>query len=328
VLKITVSAGLLAFLLAKGGIGKLLHTLAHTSPSWLALGFAFGVVGAFVTITQWHALLRASDVNRSWARCFRIEWACDFFDAALPSSIGGDVMRAVFAAHEPEERVKTASSVVLRRLLNFPGMIVVMLIGLLASLHLRYVGRVAPYASAAIVAGIVGLAVAATPFARWLGRTPLLQRFGPGRAVGKLLHELDGFRGNRRAIFGASLRGTVFWCVVVLSQWSYMRAMGIHAPLVYAAVVVTCINAITMLPLSLGGYGVREGGFSAFLAVAGLATVAQGIGVGLCITAQTMAFGLIGLPVYLTMRHRPHPAASTPVSPLDDATIELATGVA
>ncbi len=57
-----------------------------------------------------------------------------------------------------------------------------------------------------------------------------------------------------------------------------------------------------MLPISLGGYGLREGSFAAFLAVAGHATAAQGAAVGVCLTLQTVGLGLIGVPVLL------HPA--------------------
>jgi len=134
---------------------------------------------------------------------------------------------------------------------------------------------------------------------------------GAGRAIAKVLHELDLVRARRRALIVATARGTAFWCVVVASQWCYMRGVGIRVPLGYAAAAVTVVSLITMLPISLGGYGVREGGFSFFLAVGGMATISQGVGVGLCVTAQTMAFGLLGIPVYLTLRQR---RARAPVS--------------
>jgi uncharacterized membrane protein YbhN (UPF0104 family) len=306
--KFTVSAGVVAFLLAKGGVRDVTRTLQHTSIPWLALGFAFGVAGALVTITQWHRLLRASGVTRSWWRCFRIEWACDAFDAALPSSIGGDVVRAVLVSESPEERARAASSVVLRRLMNLPGMVVLMTVGLAASWSGPGAGRIRPYVGAAVVVALVGAALVASPLAGRLAALPVAQRWWGGRALAKVLVELDAVRGRPGVLAAASARGVVFWTAVVLSQWSYMHAVGVHVPLAYAAVVVTVVNAVTMLPISLGGYGVREGSFSAFLAVGGLASIAQGIGVGLCVTAQTLVFGLLGLPAYLTLGRRRAPS--------------------
>ncbi len=97
------------------------RALTHASPKWLALGFGLGVLGAVVTIWQWWGVLRSLGLRRTYRRCFRLELAGDVFDAALPSSIGGDVLRAVTVAERPDERQVAVASVVLRRLCNFPG---------------------------------------------------------------------------------------------------------------------------------------------------------------------------------------------------------------
>jgi uncharacterized membrane protein YbhN (UPF0104 family) len=136
-----------------------------------------------------------------------------------------------------------------------------------------------------------------------VGRWRLLQR-GPGVAVSKLLTTLHEFRGQQRDLVKATGRGVLFWAVVVASQYLFIVAVGIHVPLVYGALVITTATAVTMLPISLGGYGLREGAFAAFLAAGGHATAAQGAAVGVCITVQTLALGVIGIPFYMTVRAR------------------------
>jgi uncharacterized membrane protein YbhN (UPF0104 family) len=143
-----------------------------------------------------------------------------------------------------------------------------------------------------------------SPAARWLGGQPLMSRrvFKP---FAKVLHALDGFRMRKGAILFAGLRGCLFWSCAVASQWCYMRSVGAdRVTLAYAAVVVTVANMVTMLPIALGGYGLREGTFSALLVAAHMATVAQGVAVGACLIAQTVIFGLMGLPSYLSLRSR------------------------
>jgi uncharacterized membrane protein YbhN (UPF0104 family) len=300
-LKVAVSAGILTLIVRNTGIVSILRTIANADPWWLLLGLALGILASLVQVSQWWALLRANGLPRTWRRCLRLEWASNAFDAVLPSSVGGDVHRAVKASERPDERARAAATVVLRRLCNFPGMIVLMAAGLLGSLGLRYSGRVAPYALAGIVGGVAGMLVCASPLLGWFSRHPALQRRKPGRAVAQLLGALHQFRGQRRDLVLAFLRGGLFWLFVVFSQWCYMRAVGVHAEIIYAAVVVPATSALAMLPISLGGFGVREGGFSAFLAVGGLATTSQGVAVGLCVTGQTLLFGLVGLVVFLTL---------------------------
>ena len=116
--------------------------------------------------------------------------------------------------------------------------------------------------------GFALLLLALGPALGRLSQVGLLSR-GPGVGVAKLLATLHNFRGQRRDLLWASLRGLVFWIMVVISQASFMVAVGIHVSPAYAALVITTATAVTMVPISLGGYGLREGAFAAFLTAGG-----------------------------------------------------------
>jgi glycosyltransferase 2 family protein len=316
-LRVCVSAAALGYVLHRSGVRNIAHSLATATPAWLVFGFALGLLSALVTALQWHGLIRANGMARRYRRVLHLELAGRVFDAALPGSIGGDVVRAFYVGDSRAERLPGATSVVLRRLCNFPGMVVLMVVGFGWSSGLPYISRIRPYSLAAIVGGTVFVLAAVTPVFGWAASLRLFRR-GIGNKIAKLLTALHEFRGRRRDLFLASVRGVVFWCVVVVSQWGFMRAVGVHVPFGYAMLVVTTTNAITMVPISLGGYGLREGAFAAFLAVHHLATPAQGVAVGVCLTAQTVGLGIAGLPFYLTIRRaarRRTDAAVSIVSP-------------
>jgi uncharacterized membrane protein YbhN (UPF0104 family) len=309
VVRITVTAGAFALIARKIGFGAVIHALATADPLSLALGYGIAVVTILLTVWQWNGLATANGVDRTYRRCLHLELGGDVFDAALPSSIGGDFVRATSLAEAPEERVPAAASVVLRRLCNFPGMIVITALGLATTVSLGYADRIRPFSLGVVAGGLALVVLALSPAMGFIGRWGLLRR-GPGRAVAKLLSTLHEFRGQRSHLVRATLRGLLFWTVVVASQTMFIRALGIHIPLMYGALVITTATAVTMLPISLGGYGLREGAFAAFLAAGGHATAAQGAAVGVCITVQTLALGVIGIPFYLTIRtRRSHPAA-------------------
>jgi hypothetical protein len=309
VVRITVTAGAFALIARKIGFGAVIHALATADPLSLALGYGIAVVTILLTVWQWNGLATANGVDRTYRRCLHLELGGDVFDAALPSSIGGDFVRATSLAESPEERVPAAASVVLRRLCNFPGMIVITALGLATTVSLGYADRIRPFSLGVVAGGLALVVLALSPAMGFIGRWGLLRR-GPGRAVAKLLNTLHDFRGQRSHLVRATLRGLLFWTVVVASQTMFIRALGIHIPLMYGALVITTATAVTMLPISLGGYGLREGAFAAFLAAGGHATAAQGAAVGVCITVQTLALGVIGIPFYLTIRtRRSHPAA-------------------
>jgi len=80
---------------------------------------------------------RANGVSRPFRRCLHLELAGDVFDAALPAPSVVTSSGPPPCRHS-EERVPSAAAVVLRRLCNFPGMIVIVAVGLLGTITLGY----------------------------------------------------------------------------------------------------------------------------------------------------------------------------------------------
>lgn len=300
-LKICVSVGLVALLLATSGLDRIGATLAAADLGWLAAGLALGVAAAFLQTYQWRGLLSAFGLRRGYWRCLRLDTAARLFDAALPSSIGGDVVRAGLVTDDRSTMAPAATAVALRRVMSIPGLLLVMGISLVASWPVADATRLRATALVCLGGGVaVAVAIVVVQRMGALARLRL-----PGRLAGirRTILEAraaaaDGTHPFRRS----ALRGLLFWVVVVLSQACYVHAVGITAPFAYVAAVVTCVNAVTMAPISVGGYGLREASFSALLGVGAIGTAAQGTAVGLVLSAQTLLFGLVGAVVYLTLR--------------------------
>jgi len=300
VLKVAVSVGLLAWLLHKAGLRNLGNTVSHASWGWLVVGLCFGFLATCVQALQWQALLAALAMPRRWLSCLRLVFVGNTFNTILPTSIGGDVVRATMAARDPSERVRALTTVVLQRLCNFPGMILIMGVGVILTLSDPFAAHVRPAAIVGALGGVAGLAICATPLLGWLAQRPLLQRV----KVGKLFEELHAFRGEGRQLLAASGRGVVFWTLSVINWFCFLNAVGVHVSWQLAAVVTTTVAAITMLPISINGYGVREGGFIAFLAIPGLASPSAAVAASLCIAGQSLLWAVVGVPFLLT-RQRP-----------------------
>ncbi|HVS42183.1 MAG TPA: lysylphosphatidylglycerol synthase transmembrane domain-containing protein [Candidatus Dormibacteraeota bacterium] len=306
--KVAVSVGLLGWVVHKAGLRNIADTLAHANVAWLGAAVLLGFAATCVQATQWHALLEAHGLRRTWWRCLRLVFVGNTFNSILPSSIGGDVARAMMVADSPAERVPAASTVVLQRLCNFPGMIVLMTLGLVLTLGDSRASEIRLVALAGVLAGAAGLALCMTPLLGRLAALPVLQRGRPGRVLAKLLAALDAFRGRRSELLLASARGTAFWGLSVVNQWAFMHAVGVPIPLTYAAIVVTTINALTMLPVSINGYGIRENGFSRWLGpLFGSSALAaqKGTAVGFLLAAQSLLWAGIGVAFWLTdKRHK------------------------
>lgn len=301
-LKLAISCGLLAWVLHKTNPASVAHTMAGAKPGWLALALAFGFGATMVQATQWHRLLRAVGLNRTVTRSLRIVFVGNTFNTVLPSSIGGDAARAVYIAEGPGEKPRGAVAVVLQRLLNFPGMVLLIGLGLALTITSPAAARARPEALAGVVIGLAVLGVALSPLLGRVGNASF-SRLPGWKPLSASLQVLDGFRAQHADLAAAVCRGVVFWSLTVLNQWCFIAAMGIRISPGYAALSVTLVNGLTMLPISINGFGAREGGYNALLAGgAGFATTAQAVSVGLLVGAQSLLFGLIGVGCLVTMR--------------------------
>ncbi|MGP8207412.1 MAG: lysylphosphatidylglycerol synthase transmembrane domain-containing protein, partial [Acidimicrobiales bacterium] len=200
--KLAVSGALLAYLVRKGSVGAVERAITGASPKWLAVGLGLGVLGAVLTIWQWWGVLRSLGLRRTYRRCFRLELAGDVFDAALPSSIGGDVLRAVSVAERSDERQVGVASVVLRRLCNFPGMVLLMGLGIGATWASGRTNRAWPAVLVALAFGLGLVLVTLSPLAGWVSARRWLQRRHL-RPLAKVLGTVEVFRVLRGALSAA-----------------------------------------------------------------------------------------------------------------------------
>lgn len=309
-LKVAVSGGLLAWLLHRTHPASIEHSLASASPAWLVTGLLLGLAATLVQANQWQKLLLGVGLDRSITRSLRLVFVGNTFNAVLPSSIGGDAARAVYMAERPGERAPAAVAVVLQRLLNFPGMVLVLGFGLALTITSPVAVRARPVALAGAVIGLAVLGVALSPLFGRLANSSSLARLPGWRPVAASLRVLDGFRAQRAQLLAAAGRGAAFWLLTVLNTWAYMRALGIHPSPGYAAVAVTLVNELTMLPISINGFGARESGYTALLAGVGLASASRAASVGLLISAQSLLFGLIGVGCLIKLRRTAPPAGA------------------
>jgi hypothetical protein len=97
------------------------------------------------------------------------------------------------------------------------------------------------------------------------GRLP---RWVPERARGAL-RESRGvvleLLGNRRLVALALGLGLVFQVLGVGGFWACAKVIGAPAPFALMAVSVPLVLLVTVLPVSVAGFGVREGGFVVLL---------------------------------------------------------------
>ncbi len=293
-IKVAVSVGMLAYvLLVRVNLGELGSVLSGARWGFLALGVLLSLAGVALRAVRWWALLRGLRIQVLLRRLVGLYFVGSFFNAFLPTALGGDAVRTVELARQSRKTPEAIGTVLVDRA---NGLWVLFAMGLLS---LPFAARDIP-PQMAILVGLVSIAAVAggwvvmwTRFVPWLGAKITL----PGQAkLERFYHAVSGC--GYLALAQASGVSLLFnWMNVTVN---YLIALGLNVERPFGIFLVyTPVLSVSLLVPSIGGLGVREtanvllygtvGVEDAFAAAMGLVQFA----------VQTLAPGLIGGLLYV-----------------------------
>lgn len=305
VVRVIVSVGLLAVLLARVDRAALWETFRQASIPWLvvamAIYFAHIVTGAW----RWHLLLGAQNVRVRRRTLLSSLLVSYFFNNFLPSNIGGDVIRIRDTARPAQSRTIATLVILADRVLGVIGLFLVAAIASTIAFEMRG-GAGAPilpwWLWALLIVGTVAVApaVIAPPL---MGRLLApLTRVHPewvGSRIETLMATLQRFR-EHPAILATCFTGAVLvQTQLVIYYLAVVYALNLPVTVWDLAVIVPLSLVVQMLPVSVNGFGLREATFSLYFARLGL-PVHQGVVLSLVAAGLAMLFSLSGAAVYMT----------------------------
>ncbi|HHH41765.1 MAG TPA: flippase-like domain-containing protein [Chloroflexi bacterium] len=301
IFRLLVSLGVLTFVLTTIGLERIGQVLLTASPGPILLAFLLFVAGIVVRAARWRVLLRALGVHVPFGRLVHLYFAGTFFNAFLPSGFGGDVVRVLEIAQEARAAAALGTVVVDR----MTGLMVLFAMALLA---LPFSRRLLPWevwlaiggmAAAGLVAG--GLVL----HGRWLRR--LGDRLpGPFSLTGSgaLARAYDAVTAcGWRAVGQALALSLVFNTLLILVNYLTALAVGMRLSLVYFLLFVPVFSVMLILPVSIGGLGVREGMAVLLFTQVGVDR-AVAVAASLAVYAVSRATGLLGGLLYLVQSLR------------------------
>jgi uncharacterized membrane protein YbhN (UPF0104 family) len=301
-LRISISLGALAFILSTIGLQKVIDLARQANPALLLAAFLLFVVGTVARAVRWMALLRALNIQAPLRRLVELYFVGTFFNLFLPSGFGGDAVRVLELAQEAQATAALGTVIVDR----MTGILVLFVMALLA---LPFSGGLLPAETSVSIALLSAGGLAAGGVVLQGG---LVRRWGhwlPGPLAltgqGALARTLRAVSDcGPRAIAQALGMSLVFNLLLVNVNYLAARAVGVDIAMTYFLLFVPVLSITLMLPISVGGLGVREGMAVFLFAQAGVdkpAAVAASLAVYVVSTVLT---GLLGGLVYLAQGAR------------------------
>ncbi|MEE4187868.1 MAG: lysylphosphatidylglycerol synthase transmembrane domain-containing protein [Roseobacter sp.] len=261
-IKFTVSAGCLAALLWWSDSAEVLARLKGADALWIVLAVLSVTIATFSMASRWKIAAEAFDISLGFWTALREYYLAQLINTVLPGGIAGDVTRAV-RARGAGDLTRAAQSVLAERVLGQIAVLAVMWVGFALALVLPG-GPDWAGLGWAVVATLTGCAVAALILAR---RDTASGRFAA-------------------TVFGLALRpaliahGAVTTLCLMFGFYACARAIGVALPSEAWATLIPLVLCAMLFPLSIGGWGWREGAAAALFPLAG-ASASTGIATGI-----------------------------------------------
>jgi len=310
-LRIAVTAALLAIVAAQVDWVTMAGRLHDGHLEDFVAAVALLSLALAVGIWRWQLLLRACGIRLTAARCIRVYALSTFSGAFLPTTVGGDVARALLVARRGKPLARAAPPVVMDRVAGLVGLVALAWIALALSREAVPAGA-RTFLVVVTLAMLVALLAVGTVRASGAGA---IRRLIPARAravAEELLSVLGGYSRSPRLILAVVLLSIAFQALVALQIVMLAHAINVELPFGTAAVALALVTVVTLLPISIGGFGVREGTYVVLLGGASIsATDATLISV---LTVATLLFA--SLPgAYLLARGGLPPGLETAATP-------------
>lgn len=264
-LRVVVSLGLIAFMLSRLDLANMLGFIKRADVLFVFLTLAAVFIDRALMITRWIQLVEALDVHVARWRMVKIFFLSTFFGSFLPSGVGGEAVRAVSFSRLTERGVESVASVVMDRLL---GLLSMLLTGLL-SLSFFYSVYPHPVLLALVVAGSIGLA---SGLALALSRRVHAKILASGQENwwAKAARAMGRYRARLLTLGLVLLLSVGVQLLRVLQAYLLSEAMGLGTPAIYFLCFIPPILIVTMLPISIGGWGTTNVAYVALFSRVGM----------------------------------------------------------
>jgi uncharacterized protein (TIRG00374 family) len=255
----------LAFVIMKSDARGLTDALRSTRVAYLPLAVAASFAVTWLMAYRWGVILSVRGHRIRTRRLFAYYLIGIFFMNFVPGGgVSGDVARLIYVDREVRDKAFALSTLVYERLV---GLFTLLLIGLAATTASRaygQAGRIIYQCEAVLGLAFIATAALASEyvssrlarFVKSMGARLKAER--AGQAAGRTIEAISELRRHH----GMLLR-TLGLSVLIRAVWGFgcfvvARAMGLPLGLPVLFAFISLVDLIRMLPISIGGLGVRE----------------------------------------------------------------------
>jgi glycosyltransferase 2 family protein len=270
-LRIIVSAGLIIYLIWHADPAQVWDRWRAADLRFVALAVVIQLAGIAINAVRWGVLLRARGQQQPYTWLLKAYLAGQFANNFLPTSVGGDAVRAAQLARRIGSLSQASASVFLERLVGFLALSMIVN-GALIWGYLDHTGRPLVTTPELRLLTVLFTLAAVIAMVASFSAPRLLLRFGPRlppairKPVQRIAQALGDYFPQGRTlakVLGLSLVYQTLW---IVNHIVCGMALQIDAPTQIYFLMVPITDMVGLAPIFVNNLGAREAVFTLYLA--------------------------------------------------------------
>ncbi len=303
--KLAVTVILFGYVFEKIDFHQFGATLKNARLDILLAGFLVIWIAHYICIYRWRMLMRPLMPILSLTQLFGIYCIGLFFNLTFPTAVGGDVVKMYYAGKPSKAYAQSFAATFLDR---DAGMLAMMMIACVAiiihpvALPGIHVPLIIWGVSALFVAGNIAV------FAPYFHRK--LTDFLHWMRLAKIAKKVDTISGafqimgkHQGVLLSSLLISFVNQLLVIAVTWIMALGLRLNISFPWFLIFIPVITLVQMIPISVGGMGLRESAFMSLFGAIGVAP-ASCLALGLLSSIVIILSSLPGGIVYMFFRNR------------------------
>ncbi len=284
-------------------IEDLIHRFGQVNKLWILFSLGAVMVQTVLAALRWQQIVSLCGRDLQFSTLLSFTLVGAFFNQTLPSSVGGDAARIWLVGKKEGWRL-AGYSVLLDRLVGVAALAIVVVLCLPFTVQIIRdpIGRIS-----VLVIGLGALLAFLVFLALGVTHLRILQRW----SLTKHLHAVAsiGFSIFRSPNLFSPVLFTSFLIHFLAATigWGAANAIGADLSLKLAILLILPVSLLTVVPVSIAGWGVREGAMVAAFSYAGLPQT-NGLAVSIVYGLLYLVLGAIGGLVWLSLGVKQKPS--------------------
>jgi uncharacterized membrane protein YbhN (UPF0104 family) len=255
-----ITLGLLGLLFTRFDFTTIIGVCLRATPGFFVAAFLLFLASQALSALRWRNLARGVGFRAPLSECLEYYAIGMFFGLVVPSTLGSDAARGLYLGESAPGRAAAFSTVLFDRLIGLVMLAAVAAVALLGTSAELPIG---------LELGVVAICLSLT--AGWFSIPWLARALPEGQRWRRLVEQdLMPFFRDRALLGWAAVLSIVVHLLQIVSQKLLTDALGLHVSLGFVAMYHPLVVLASALPLTIGGFGLREAAYAVLLPYGGV----------------------------------------------------------